>query len=113
MDPRIMVRRGAKDAPDGFCLLHLGAASEKAAVRWSRVGVSVVSACPIGKATNSTRPQYFLRAAMSGEYSSVFSASLMSQPMFLHKPISMMIMMQWFLLNEVAYREGESGALSH
>ncbi len=54
---------------------------EKAAVRWSRVVVSVVPAWPIGKATNSTRPQCFLRAAMRGEYFLVlFVASLVSQP---------------------------------
>ncbi len=43
-----------------------GRTVEKAAVRWSRVLVSVVSALPIGKTTNSTRPQYFLRAAIGG-----------------------------------------------
>ena len=44
-----------------------GQTVEKAAVRWSRVLVSVVPAWLIGKATNSTLPQYFLRAAMRGE----------------------------------------------
>ena len=52
----------------------------KATVRWSRVLVSVVTAWPIGKAKNFTRPQYFLRAAMRAEYLSVFSSNLMSQP---------------------------------
>jgi hypothetical protein len=45
-----------------------GRTVEKAAVRWSRVLVSVVPASPTGKATNSTLPQYFLRAAIRGEY---------------------------------------------
>jgi hypothetical protein len=61
---------------------------EKAAVRWSRVLVRVVPAWPMGTATNSTLPQYFLRAAMRGEYFSVFSSYLMSQPKSLHNPIS-------------------------
>jgi len=43
-----------------------GRTVEEAAVRWSKVLVSVVPAWPIGKATNSTRPQYFLRAAIRG-----------------------------------------------
>jgi hypothetical protein len=43
-----------------------GQTVEKAAVRWSRVLVSVVPAWPIGKAINSALPQYFLRAAMRG-----------------------------------------------
>ena len=50
---------------------------EKAAVRWSRVNVSVVPATPIGKATNSTLPRCFLRTATRREYFSVFSVSLM------------------------------------
>jgi hypothetical protein len=40
--------------------------AEKTAVRWSRILVSVVSAWPMGKAKNSTRLQYLLRAAMRG-----------------------------------------------
>jgi len=43
-----------------------GRTVEKAAVRWTRVLVSVVPALTIGKATNSARPQYFLRAAIRG-----------------------------------------------
>jgi len=41
-----------------------GRTVDKAAVGCSSVFVRVVPACPIGKATNSTLPQYFLRAAM-------------------------------------------------
>ncbi len=44
-----------------------GRAVEKAVVRWYRVLVSVLPAWPIGKTTNSTLPQNFLRAAMRGE----------------------------------------------
>ena len=45
-----------------------GRTVEKAAVRWSRVLVSVVPAWPIGKATNSIRPHSFLRATIRGKY---------------------------------------------
>ena len=58
-------------------LSNEGRTVEKAAVRWFRVLVSVVPAWPIGKTTNSTRPHYFLRAAIRGEYFSVFSSNLM------------------------------------
>ena len=49
-----------------------GRTVEKVAVRWFMVLVSVVPAWPIGKATNSTLPQYFMRAAM-GESTSLSS----------------------------------------
>jgi hypothetical protein len=49
-----------------------GRTVEKAAVRWPRVLVSVVLAWPIGKAIISILPQYLLRAAIRGEYFSVF-----------------------------------------
>jgi len=39
---------------------------DKAAVKWSKAALSVVLACMIGKATNSTLPQCFLMAAMRG-----------------------------------------------
>jgi len=39
---------------------------EEAAVRGPRVVVSVVQACPIGKAMYSTLPRYFLRTAIRG-----------------------------------------------
>jgi hypothetical protein len=65
-----------------------GRTVEKAAVRWSRILVSVVPAWPIGKATNSTLPRYFLRAAMRGEYFSVFLSNFTSQPRSFQKPIS-------------------------
>ncbi len=38
----------------------VGRTVEKAVVRWSRVLVSVVPACPIENAMKSTRPQYLL-----------------------------------------------------
>ena len=68
-----------------------GRTVEKAAVRWLRIVVSVLIACPIRKATNPTLPQYFLRAVIRGEYFLVFSASFLSQPRSLQKPISTMI----------------------
>ena len=45
-----------------------GRTVEKTAVMWSRVLISVVLAWSIGKATNSTRPHYSMRAAMRGVY---------------------------------------------
>jgi hypothetical protein len=47
-------------------LSAVGRTVEKAVVRWSRVLVSVVPACPIGNAMKSTLPQYRLRAAIRG-----------------------------------------------
>jgi hypothetical protein len=41
-------------------LCTVGRTVEKAAVRWSRVMVSVVPAWPLGKAMNSTQTQYLL-----------------------------------------------------
>ncbi len=86
-----------------------GLTMENAAVRWSSVLVSVVPAWPMGTATNSTLPQYFLRVAMRGEYFSVFSSSLMSQPRSLQNPISMMMIVHYFLLKEVGSGEGVFG----
>ena len=74
-----------------------------------RVLVSVVPAWPIGKATNSTRPQYLLRAAIRGEYFSVFSSNLMSQPRFMQKPISTRMRVHCILLKEVGSGEGGFG----
>ena len=51
----------------------LGRTVENAAMRWSRVLVSVVLACPMGMATKSTRPQCCLRAVTRAVYFSVFS----------------------------------------
>jgi len=86
-----------------------GRTVEKAAVRWSRVLISVVPAWPIGKATNSTLPQYFLRAAMRGEYFAVFSSHLTSQPRSLQTPISTMMRVDYVLLKEVGSGEGVFG----
>ncbi len=69
-----------------------GRTMEKAAVRWSRAALSAVPAISIGKATNFTRPQYFLRAEMRREYFCVFNASLVSHPRSLHNPISTIMM---------------------
>jgi len=74
---RVLVRSG------------LGRTVENAAVRWSRVLLSVVPACPMGMATNSTHPQYCLRAATRGEYFSVFSLCFLSHPRSRENPISM------------------------
>ena len=82
---------------------------EKVTVMWSRVVVSIVLAYPIGKATNSTLPQYFLRPAMRGGYLSVFFASSTSQPKSLQKPISTRMPVDCFLLKEVELGEGEFG----
>ena len=81
----------------------------KAAVRESRVLVSVVPTCPVGKATNSTLPQYFLRAAIRGKYFSIFLSNLTSQPRSVQKPISTMMRVHYFLLKEVGSGEGVFG----
>ena len=78
-----------------------GRTVEKAAVRWVRVAVRVVPACPMGKATNSTRPQGLLRAAMMGGYFLVLAYSLVSQPRSMQKPISMTMRVHAYLLKEV------------
>ena len=72
-------------------LSTFGRTAKKAAVRWSRVWVSVVPTWPIGKAINSTRPHYILRAAKRGRYFSFFFSNFMSQPRYLQKPISTMM----------------------
>jgi len=56
----------------------LGRTVEKAAVRWSRVLVSVVPACPMGMATNSILSQYFLSAVTRKQYFFVFFISLLT-----------------------------------
>jgi hypothetical protein len=50
-----------------------GRTVDKAAVRLFRVMVSVVPTCLIGKAINSTLPQYLPRAAIRGKYFSVIA----------------------------------------
>ena len=86
-----------------------GRTVEKAAVRWSRVQVSVVLAWPIGKAINFTLPQYLLRSAMRGEYFSVFLLNLVSQPRSMKKLISTMMRVHFFLSKDVGSGEGVSG----
>ena len=86
-----------------------GRTAEKEAVGLLRVDVSIVPACPIGKAINSILPQYFLRASMRGEYLSVYFASLMSLPKSLQKPISIMATAHCFLVKEVGSEEEKSG----
>ena len=82
---------------------------EKAAVRWSRVRVSVVPAWPIGKARNSTRPHYFLRAAKRGRYFSFFFSNIMSQPRSMQKPISTMMRVDFIVSMEIGSGEGVLG----
>ena len=90
-------------------LSTVGRTVEKAAVSWSRVLVSVVSAWPMGKAMNSTRPHYLLRATKTGEYFSVFFSNFVSQLKSMHKPISTMMRMHCFMSKEVGSGEGLSG----
>ncbi len=71
--------------------------------------MSVVPAWPIGKAKNSILPQYFLRAAIRGEYFSVFSSNLMSQTRSLQKPISTRMKLHCIVLKEVGSGEGMFG----
>ena len=86
-----------------------GRTVEKAAVTWSRDLVSAIPAWPIGKAMNSTRPQYLLRTAMRGEYFSVFFSILMSQPRSLQKAVSTMMRVNCFVTKEVRSGEGAFG----
>ena len=71
---------------------------KKAAVRLFMVLVSVVPAWRIGKAINSTLPQYSLRAAIRGEYFSVFLSNLVSQPRSLQMPILSRMRMHCFFV---------------
>jgi hypothetical protein len=91
MGPGGVARVGDENAPAGSCKSQSGRTVEKAAVRWVRVAVRVVPACPMGKATNSTCPQCFLRAAMKGEYFLVSASSLVSHPKSRQKPISIIM----------------------
>ena len=54
----------------------------------------------------------FLESLDEGVYFSVFFPSLMPQPKSLQKLISMMMIVQCFLLKEIGSREGEVGPLS-
>ena len=82
---------------------------EKVAVRWSRVLVGMVSVWLMGKAMNSSLPQYVLRAAMRGGFLLVFLSILMSQPRSLHKPISTMMRVHYLLSKEVGSGKGVFG----
>ena len=105
----IVVRGGARCALLARDLFTDGRTVEKAAVRCSRVLMSVAPAWPIGRAMSSTRSQYFLRAAIGGGYFSVFLSILISQPRSLQKPISTMMRAHCFLSNEVGSGAGVSG----
>ena len=52
---------------------------------------------------------FFFRAAMRGEYFSVFLSNLMSQPSSMQKPISTRMRVHCFLLQEIGSEEGVSG----
>ena len=65
-----------------------GRTMENAAVRSSRVLVSVVPACPMGMARKSTLPNYFLRAATTSEYFLGFFACFLSHPRSRENPKS-------------------------
>ena len=67
MDPRVVVRGGVNDAPAALACSTWGGRKKNAAVRGSRVVVSVVPACLIRKATKSILSQYLLRAAIRGD----------------------------------------------
>ena len=101
-----MVRGKVDDAPDGSCLLYVGAdggegGGDVIEGRYER------SLCVSDKFTLSW---YFLRAAMRGRgYFSGFFSILMSRPKSLEKHISMRMMVACFLLNEIGSREGEFG----
>jgi hypothetical protein len=87
----------------------IGRTVEKAVVSWWRVLVSVIPAWPMGKAMNSTLPQYRRRASSRGAYFEVFSSSFSMHPRSLQKPISMIMSVHCFLSKEVGFGDGESG----
>jgi hypothetical protein len=58
MGPSIVVVGGAGGAPAGSWSLHGRSDGGEVGGGWSRVLVSVVPAWSMGKAMNSTRPQY-------------------------------------------------------
>ncbi len=70
----------------------------------------MVPAWPMGKVINSTRPQYFVRAAMREEYFSVFSTLLLSQSRSMQNLVSTRMRVHRLLLYEGMSREGESGS---
>ncbi len=82
---------------------------ENAAVRWSRVALSVVPACPMGKATNTTVPKCFLSSMTRGMYLLVLVSRFSSHHRSRQNPISMMMRVRSFLLKDVGSGEGESG----
>jgi hypothetical protein len=87
----------------------IGRTEEKEVVSWCKVRVRVVPAWPMGKAMNSTRPQYLLRAASKGAYFEDFSSSFSTHPKSLQKPISMMMRVHCFLSKVFGSGSGESG----
>ena len=101
----IVVRGGAGGTPTARYLSTFGRTVENAAVSWSRVRVSVLSAWLTGTAMNSTCLQYLLRAVKRGRYFSFFFSNIMSQPRFLQKPISMMMRVHVFLSMEIGSGE--------
>jgi hypothetical protein len=62
------------------------------------VSMRVVPAWPMGMLTNSTRPQYFLRAVSSGRYLSIFWVYFSWHPRSLQKPTSKRMREESFLL---------------
>ena len=109
MGPGIVVCGGVEAPLLARDLSTVGRTVEETAVRRSRALVSVVPAWPMGKAMSSTRPQYLMRAAMRGEYFSVFLSNLTSQPRSLQKPISTRMRVHCILLKEVGSGEGVFG----
>ena len=71
------------------------------------VSMRVVPAWPMGMLTNSTRPQYFLRAVSRGRYLSVFRVYFSWHPRSLQNPTSKRMREQSFLLK--ASEDGSAG----
>jgi len=103
-----VVRVGDEVAPAISWGLHSRLNCGEGGSEMGRVAVRVILACPMGMATNLTRPQCLLRAVMKGKYFLVLASSLVSHPKSLQKPISIMMRVHAFLLKEVWSGFGES-----
>jgi hypothetical protein len=79
----IVICGGVDGAHDGFCLLHERKDGGEGGGEVVEGLLSAVPAWPMGKATNSARPQYFMRAAMGKGYFRYFRDLHVATELFL------------------------------
>ncbi len=110
----LLSRRRAVELVSGvLCPLRLrwaameGRTLARAGVKSFAVSMRVVLAWPMGMLTNSTRPQYFLRAVSRGSYLSVFWVYFSWHLRSLQKPTSKSMRENFFLLK--ASEDGSAG----